>query len=784
MTNLNEGMIKIMSYPEFLEDLDTQAGLQAEAQIREAYIKRPGYKKNDWRKYRKTEEYQSRYQETLTDIQKEFCDKTEDELKAIYKAYCEKQEKLLADMQEEKDLEKEWEIWTQNNESSVIKIMYDIVEMMKKESVSLIEKDILSKKQSVPRIVYYGRWCTDVTYEDLTEENLQDYLDECFETDAVTERITHLYQDQNITEIICEKILESMPEIQKFDKYEIEPYFFIADIVSENLAEWDIINYVEDYFIEKKILELLSHNIYYSDLIKNIEKEAEMRKLIKAAMLDKIPDNPVDLFPLARQMTRKVFLHVGPTNSGKTHDAMEALKSADSGIYLAPLRLMAYEGYETLKDAGIPVCMETGEEHKKMDGAKHYSRTMELFNPIEEFDVAVIDEAQMITDPGRGGAWTNAILGIRAKEVHICMAPEAETLIRKMLEACGDNVKVIRHERKTDLIVQSGSFSFPSDVEQGDALIVFSKKNVICCAAELQRKGYKCSLIYGSLPYDVRQNEVDKFLSGETDFVVSTDAIGMGMNLPVRRIVFLETEKFDGISHRKLRDTEVKQIAGRAGRFGLYEAGYCTSQFDRKFIRRNLEAETHPIHEAVLAFQESLIMIDGKLSSIMEQWNSAHMPSGYSRADISDMLYLVQVLETMTEEKRLIYSYASIPFDLKNEELLYLWKELCRKVCQKETIQYQDYCGETDEDSLNALEALHHRYDLLYNFARREQNQDAMDFLMVKKQAISEKIMEILKTKKLQGKTCRECGKALPWNFPYPMCDSCHNKLCRYQDWY
>lgn len=702
----------------------------------------------------------------------------------MYQEYCEKQKNLVAEISAEKELKKVWDIWKKNNLNNIIEKMDDAVEDVKEESISLIEKDVLIKKQFVPKFVSDDWWHSSVIKEELKIENLQDYICECYETDEIGERIAVLYHVQTISEAVCQKVIESFPELQRFDKYGIEPYDFIANTVYENLSEWDIVCYVKEYFTEKKILELLSNSVYYSDLIKEKEKEKEKLKLIKEAMLDKIPDNPVDLFPLARKMTRKVYLHVGPTNSGKTHDAMEALKNADSGIYLAPLRLMAYEGYKILKEAGVPVCMETGEEHKNMDGAKHFSRTVELFNPIEEFDVAVIDEAQMIADPERGGAWTNAILGIRAKELHICMAPEAENQIRKIVEASGDDMAIIRHKRKTELIVESGTFSFPFSVQPGDALIVFSKKNVICCAADLQRKGYKCSLIYGSLPYDVRQNEVDKFLSGETDFVVSTDAIGMGMNLPVRRIVFLETEKFDGISRRKLKDTEVKQIAGRAGRFGLYEAGYCTSEFDRKFIRKSLDAEILPIQAAVLAFQESLIMIDGKLSSIMEQWNGAPMPPGYSRADISEMLYLVQILESMTEEKRLIYTYASIPFNLKNEDLLYLWKELCSKVCKKEVIIYQDYCSDVEKSNLNELEAQHDRYDLLYNFARRERNSEAMDFLIEKKQAVSEKIMNLLKTKQLKGKTCRECGKPLPWNFPYPMCEKCHDKLYGYQDWY
>ncbi|MCF0144800.1 MAG: glycosyltransferase, partial [Firmicutes bacterium] len=108
------------------------------------------------------------------------------------------------------------------------------------------------------------------------------------------------------------------------------------------------------------------------------------------------------------------------------------------------------------------------------------------------------------------------------------------------------------------------------NVEEGDALIVFSKKSVLYCAAELQSQGIHCSVVYGALPYEARKSEVERFLNKETTVIVGTDAIGMGMNLPIRRVAFLEDEKFDGTCKRPLTGEEIRQIAGRAGRLGMY----------------------------------------------------------------------------------------------------------------------------------------------------------------------------------------------------------------------
>src|SRR4051794_27405552 len=133
------------------------------------------------------------------------------------------------------------------------------------------------------------------------------------------------------------------------------------------------------------------------------------------------------LFPVARGMGRRLVLVVGPTNSGKTHWALEALRKAPSGLYLAPLRLLALEVSDRLNRDGTPTTLLTGEEEVRVPDARHLASTIEMLDPDRPVDLAVIDEIQMLADPDRGWAWTAALMGVPAGTVYLLGAPEART---------------------------------------------------------------------------------------------------------------------------------------------------------------------------------------------------------------------------------------------------------------------------------------------------------------------------------------------------------------------
>ncbi|XPV68896.1 MAG: helicase-related protein [Halarcobacter sp.] len=278
------------------------------------------------------------------------------------------------------------------------------------------------------------------------------------------------------------------------------------------------------------------------------------------------------LYPLARSLNRKLKFFVGPTNSGKTYSAMVELKKANSGLYLAPLRLLALEGFEDLKEYKIGTSLITGEEQIIDEDASHVCSTIEMVDFDMDVDVAVIDEVQMLDDDDRGWAWVNAIIGAPAKTIIMTGSVNALDSIKKIAAYLGEDLEVVKFQRKNPLKVLTKHTAL-DNIETGTALIAFSRSDVLKLKQRLQKK-YKVSVIYGNLSPEVRRDEAKRFREKKSDILIATDAIAMGLNLPIKTVLFTTDSKFDGVSRRKITVNEIVQIAGRAGRFGHFEAGF------------------------------------------------------------------------------------------------------------------------------------------------------------------------------------------------------------------
>ena len=163
--------------------------------------------------------------------------------------------------------------------------------------------------------------------------------------------------------------------------------------------------------------------------------------------------SPASWYPYSRLFSRKIIYHGGPTNSGKTFNALQRLKSSSSGLYLGPLRLLALEIYEDLTASGIYCDLVTGQEKRTVPFSTHKSATVEMCPMIDEFDVVVIDEIQMLSDHHRGHAWVKALLGVRSREVHVCGGTEARNLVKRLCEETGDEFEEIYYERFNELKV-------------------------------------------------------------------------------------------------------------------------------------------------------------------------------------------------------------------------------------------------------------------------------------------------------------------------------------------
>lgn len=309
-----------------------------------------------------------------------------------------------------------------------------------------------------------------------------------------------------------------------------------------------------------------------------------------------------------RAMKRVWHLHVGPTNSGKTYHALKRLEEVKNGIYAGPLRLLAHEIYEKFNGKGIPCNLITGEEQRLAHKhAQVSSCTVEMVPTSTPVEVCVIDEIQMIGDERRGGAWTAALMGVKAKEVHLCGEERATELIQKLAVLCGDEIKIHRYKRLGPLEVEESSLCGDvSLLQKGDAYIAFSRRNLYMAKAQIEKAtGMKCAIIYGGLPPEVRSQQAALFNDPDSgyDILVASDAIGMGLNLSIKRVVISTMTKWNGEAHVPLPHPMVRQIAGRAGRYkvtqlrGMHKDGDQTSKGKLKEVVFNEKDEPEEVIE-------------------------------------------------------------------------------------------------------------------------------------------------------------------------------------------
>jgi ATP-dependent RNA helicase SUPV3L1/SUV3 len=287
---------------------------------------------------------------------------------------------------------------------------------------------------------------------------------------------------------------------------------------------------------------------------------------------------PAEWFPATRTKMRKVFLHVGPTNSGKTYQALQRLEQAKSGDYAGPLRLLAHEVYTRMNAKGKSCVLLTGEEKRRPPGETEgsptsglVSCTVEMFPTYREVEVAVIDEIQMIGHEERGWAWTQAFLGVKAQEIHLCGEERTVPIIQEICASIGDELVVNKYQRLSGLEMSPQSLNGDlTKLRKGDCIVSFSVMGIHALRKQIESATKKrVAIVYGSLPPETRAQQARLFNEPDNDydFLVASDAIGMGLNLAIRRVIFESSSKFDGRTIRTLSIADTRQIGGRAGRF-------------------------------------------------------------------------------------------------------------------------------------------------------------------------------------------------------------------------
>jgi ATP-dependent RNA helicase SUPV3L1/SUV3 len=260
----------------------------------------------------------------------------------------------------------------------------------------------------------------------------------------------------------------------------------------------------------------------------------------------------------------KISAVLGPTNTGKTFLAIETMLSFNSGMIGFPLRLLAREVYDKVIEKIDPskVALITGEEKIIPLNAKYFLCTVESMPIDKDLEFVGIDEIQMCNDHERGHIFTDRLLNLRGEKITMLMGSNT---IKSIIEKLDDDIEFINKERFSKLSF-SGHKKI-SRIERKSAIIAFSTEEVYAIAELIRRQKGGAAIVMGSLSPKTRNAQVNLYQSGDVDYLVATDAIGMGINMDLDYVYFSNLKKFDGQKLRRLNLYEIGQIAGRAGRY-------------------------------------------------------------------------------------------------------------------------------------------------------------------------------------------------------------------------
>ena len=260
----------------------------------------------------------------------------------------------------------------------------------------------------------------------------------------------------------------------------------------------------------------------------------------------------------------KITAVLGPTNTGKTHLAIETMLSFESGMIGFPLRLLAREVYDkVIKKISLDkVALITGEEKIIPSNAKYFLCTVESMPIDKHLEFVGVDEIQMCSDHERGHIFTDRLLNMRGEKLTMLMG---SSTIKNIISKLDGDIEFINRERLSKL-TYAGHKKI-SRIDRKTAIIAFSAEEVYAIAELIRRQKGGAAIVMGSLSPKTRNAQVELYQSGDVDFLVATDAIGMGINMDLDFVYFSNVKKFDGKKLRRLNLSEIGQIAGRAGRY-------------------------------------------------------------------------------------------------------------------------------------------------------------------------------------------------------------------------
>jgi ATP-dependent RNA helicase SUPV3L1/SUV3 len=465
-------------------------------------------------------------------------------------------------------------------------------------------------------------------------------------------------------------------------------------------------------FVFERILQRLEHAA---------EREREERYAARTKESINLAEYPQS-FEVASRMARRFIALLGPTNSGKTHRAMEALAEADSGVYLAPLRLLALENYERLQNVQradgerVKVSLVTGEERRLAEGATHVASTVEMLDTRTKVEVAVIDEIQMLADRDRGAAWTAAVCGAPASVVYLVGAPEARRAIEALAERLECPLEVHVLKRKAPLSMEAGAVRGIRNLRRGDAVIAFSRRDVLMWRDMITETGLSVATVYGNLSPEVRRAQAERFREGQADIVVGTDALAMGLNMPIQRIVMTTAVKYNGVEEEEISAALAKQIAGRAGRYGVHEEGFVAGYDDdtHDIMRSLMKEKIPPVKATGFAVAPSLEQLH-RISSVTGETSLVKLLRRFvHNIDVPDGFFYPRITEEQNERAEWLdtlelsvaekFTLSLVPISTKVPTLESAWSHWAQSLAKKKICKLQPHPQELFWKNLQEVE--------------------------------------------------------------------------------
>ncbi|GIU00017.1 hypothetical protein TSL6_05230 [Sulfurovum sp. TSL6] len=576
--------------------------------------------------------------------------------------------------------------------------------------------------------------------------------------------------------VAIDDVMQDMrEESDKLDIEEEKLHEFIVRFVEPQIRSSNVLK-----FKEKSKRRILFH---FGEYIKPLLEKQKREELLAKTIRDF-----KHLFPLARELKRKIIFHVGPTNSGKTYAALKELEAATTGYYLAPLRLLALEGYENLKKEGVAVSLITGEEEIIDEESTHISSTIEMMNGAVDVDVCVIDEIQMIADRDRGWAWANALIGIPAKKVILTGSSNALHAVKELCDYLDEELEVVHFERKNELAMLPQPTSMKR-IEPQTAVVAFSRRDVLSLKQQLSEK-YSVSVVYGNLSPEVRREEARRFREGESQILVATDAIAMGLNLPIKTLLFSKDNKFDGLRRRELLPTEVLQIAGRAGRYGFEEKGY-VGALDENALTTITSAFHMPLPDlklpvSVMASLEHVMLIgeiletDNILDILAFFAENMEFEGPFVAANIDSMLEIAAIVSEYDLDLKTRFYLSCAPASISSPYIESVFHRYIRQIEAGGKVLYippRDLpaFAQTNDMLLNAEDRVREISLYLWLSFKFPDIFEDTDKAMAARVRLNNFIENSLR----QGhftKQCRKCGKVLDFSYRFSICDQCHSQ--------